>query len=175
MFVIALVPLLVIDTLPWAAWRAEKPKRFVQQITMRLGLWQGEWSLFAPNPSVNNYWLTADAKNSRGEEFQWMTPYWPTVGAVEKFRQFRYLNYYNRLNLLQNRIANQDLAEYLSHTLGDAPTTGEQLSVQLYLNGVNLVPPPPGEMPAPEELAWVTFSEAVAEVTPSNSEATSHD
>ncbi len=156
-FVVAIVGCMVLDTIPWAVLPSDRPKEWLKQITNRAGIWQGEWSLFTPSPSVDFHWLTADISRPDGSSEDWSSPYWQQCDAGQKFYRFREMNYFNRLSLNQYRIAAQDLADYLRRSQPD-----EDASVVLFLNGLKMVDPPDGELPPPSEIVWLTYSDVIA-------------
>lgn len=166
-FVCLLIPCLALDAVPWGALPSKRPKQWLSEFTKRTGLWQGEWAMFAPRPYVNNYWMTADIETADGLRDQWMSPYWPMESSWSKFVNFRHMNFYNRLHLPMNSVARGDFAEYLRNDYRDASGKPQPArSARVYLNGVNMIMPDAEQLPAPEEITWVTFSELAAESPP---------
>lgn len=159
------------DVLPWEILPDDRPKERLSAVLNRLGIWQGQWSMFAPNPSVNNYWLTAELQTPDGEKVEWSSPYWPEASTWEKFHGFRSLNYYNRLQLPQYRFAAEDLAAYLRRQMTaehdgalpvDDSNGAAQHHLRLFANGLRMVYPTDSSLPPPEEITWVTYSEVIA-------------
>ena len=103
---------IVIETLPSKFWGVSTLKRYVSPLNNRLGLGQGEWPLFAPDPKINNAWISAELRGPDGSFQIWNSPYWATKGNWDKFRHFRMMNYGNRLPF-RELIAGQDFADYL--------------------------------------------------------------
>lgn len=170
---------MALDAVPWGVMPSDRPKEMLGEFTNRAGIWQGQWMMFAPNPSVNNYWLTADVYNSDGTPQMWSSPYWANAGTVEKFRRFRFLNYYNRLQLPQHQHAAEDFTQFLSHSaLGEPGLLNEYLEgglvlperwgeaephrVVLYANGLRMHSPEDDSMPLKDDITWITFSESIA-------------
>ncbi len=159
---------LAVETSPWGLGDWDRIKQPLSDALNACGLWQGQWGMFAPNPSVNNWWLTADIETDAGRE-SWSSPFWMEVPTIEKFRRFRYLNYYNRIQLIQYRIAAVDFARFLLrnrmvNAYEARPRQQPARRVWLYTNGLELVPPSDGTLPPRNEIVWVSFSRLIAEV-----------
>ncbi|RMF42834.1 MAG: hypothetical protein D6753_06565 [Planctomycetota bacterium] len=166
-FVLCWGVILAVETSPWGWDRWDAIKRPLSDALNACGLWQGQWSMFAPGPSVNNWWLTAEIETELGRE-SWASPFWMEVSAAEKFRRFRHLNYYNRIQLPQYQIAAFDFADFLRRNrMIDAyeaePRQIAARHVRLYTNGLEMVPPAPGPLPSRDEIVWVSFSRLIAE------------
>lgn len=174
-----------IDVTPWGWFPTDRPKHWVAAAMSSIGLSQGQWSMFTPTPSVNNMWLTADfeakkSPNSNAPDEQWSSPYWMTIGGWEKFHRFRHMNYYNRIQLLQNRAAADDFADFLrrhgppptpmasasypveSYPIESHPTENEYASVKLFTNGVRIMLDDTDSLPSPDEILWITYSDPIA-------------
>lgn len=158
-FFLVTVSMLSLDALPWGVLPTDRPKELLGELTNRLGLSQGQWMMFAPNPGVNNFWLSATVHDTTGRELEsWSSPYWPITSGWEKFYHFRYINFFNQINSVKNRVAAQDLADYLSRTLADSAGDSAQgrVLVELYSNDVQLIRPDEGNLPSPDEITWVS-------------------
>ncbi|GIX00821.1 MAG: hypothetical protein KatS3mg111_4153 [Pirellulaceae bacterium] len=167
-FVLGWCLVLFVDTSPWGAAWWDRVKLPLNTLLHHVGLWQGQWGMFAPGPSVNNWWLSAEMHTDGGVE-AWQSPFWMEVSAVEKFRRYRYMNYYNRIQLPQYHRAAADFARFLlRHRMLDAYRYERRTilakRVDLFTNGLDLAPPPGSHLPAPEEIVWVSFSRRIAEV-----------
>lgn len=162
-FFLALVSIMFVDVFPWGKLSSKAPIQWVHKFVNAAGIWQGQWQMFAPKPSVNNYWMSAQITDSAGQSTDWTSPYWPTIGAWEKFYRFRYMNYYNRISTPLHRHCTPDFARYLAREAaaanGDSP---DDYFVNLYANGLNMVDPVDRALPPPEEITWITFSELAA-------------
>lgn len=80
-----------------------------------LGLAQGEWSLFAPNPGMRTGFIVGEVRDGSGNIALWTSPDWSKEGIVAKFLSFRHLNYYQRAVLSEE--ASNDLADYLQRAI----------------------------------------------------------
>ncbi|MCA9162869.1 MAG: hypothetical protein KDA62_07810 [Planctomycetales bacterium] len=114
---------LLLDNLPYEWTWAAGPKHAVTTVYQQLGLSQDGWGMFAPDPELDNGSIGAVVTLDDGRELMWFSPAWGEVGSGDKFRRFRYINYFNRLRLPENRPAAEDLADYLARTV--PPTAGE--------------------------------------------------
>lgn len=154
-----IVAVMALDALPWGVLPSDRPKEHLGELTNRCGIWQGQWMMFAPKPSVNNLWLTAKVYDSGGNEVDfWTSPYWPDESAGAKFLRFRHMNYYNRLNLPQNQVACRDFADYLGRTLAEQKGASDPFGVELHSNKYQLISPKTSRLPRSDELVWVTQS-----------------
>ncbi len=162
-FAIIVILVMVLDTLPNSWSFLSLPKRGLSFVLNRVGLWQGEWSMFAPDPVINNGWLTAELTTKDGRSIQWDSPHWSKSGIVDKFVRFRHINYYNRLPLLWNLKATDDFMDYLARQSGQ-----EIARVKLYRNHMRLQMPEDGSLPVREEAEWQFLSElwVQREITP---------
>ncbi len=125
-FFVAVVVLLVVDAFPMQSWMLPV-KRPVALLTDVSGLRQGSWSMFTPNPVINNRWISAEMQTKDGRKLNWDSPLWSRASTWDKFVQFRHVNYYNRVHQPWCRAGRNDFLDYI------ARTTGEELqSIQLH-------------------------------------------
>lgn len=101
----------VIDTIPESYQFASLPKAWVHPILKSLGLSQGDWPLFAPNPTLNNGVLVAELTDHAGNPATWTSIDWQTASVWTKFHRFRHMNYLQRIP--NNHVAAIDFADYL--------------------------------------------------------------
>ncbi len=116
-FFLVFASVLFIDTSP-NTWAWMRPvKQFVCPTLNYYGLWQGNWTLFAPAPILNNAWLSAQVYRPDGTQQEvWNSTYWANSSGWERFVGFRRMNYRNRLAAIDSRAAN-DFADYLARQL----------------------------------------------------------
>lgn len=116
-FFILFASVVLIDVAP-RTWTWIRPVK--QAVCPRLnycGLWQGQWTLFAPSPILNNAWLSAEIYRPDGSQQEvWNSTYWANSSGWERFVGFRQMNYRNRLAAAHPSAAN-DLADYLARQL----------------------------------------------------------
>jgi hypothetical protein len=176
LFVLAMSAIILIETLP-RDWGGKsiggiaQAKTHLSPWTSRLGLWQGEWPLFAPNPVLNNAWVSADIRERQGATIHWNSTYWATASSWEKFRHFRKVNYFNRMPFRGSSVA-YDFADYIARQeLGrdvqavETDVNGRSnatWTMQLNHNQLNMSPPNDGPLPSREETIWIATSSHLA-------------
>jgi hypothetical protein len=110
-FVAVCAVAIAIETLP-SSWLAIRPaKNWLNMKLGYLGLSQGDWPLFAPNPVLKNGMISAEVSDSKHQQAMWNSPDWARSSSWQKFYRFRHMNYFQRVG--KNRLALSDLADYL--------------------------------------------------------------
>lgn len=102
---------IAMDTIPRERFPAPEIQDWLHRQLDRLGLSQGSWPLFAPNPVLNNGILIAEVTDRKGDSATWSSIDWAQADPWVKFVRFRHMNYLQRLP--RNAIAAGDFAEYL--------------------------------------------------------------
>ena len=100
-----------IDVIPESYSFASRPKAWVHSVLVPLGLSQGDWPLFAPNPVLNNGVLVAELTDRSGNPATWTSVDWQEASVWTKFYRFRHMNYQQRLP--NTYTAASDFADYL--------------------------------------------------------------
>ncbi len=180
-FLLLALIVIAIDTAP--GWKFVKPlQQYLRPTLSYAGLWQGDWPLFAPNPTINNCWLSAEfyfqgvpKLASNGKPQSWNSPVWSSTNSWKKFYRFRHINYFNRVVYRGNNVVN-DLADYVArmelgpdcHFAETITVDGvhaqeaETVELRLSLNRLQLVMPDDGSLPSPEETTWMSLSSNLA-------------
>jgi hypothetical protein len=107
----------VVDTIPESYSWASRLKSWVHPALIPLGLSQGDWPLFAPNPVLNNGVLVAELTDRVGNTATWTSTDWQAASVWTKFYRFRHMNYQQRLP--NNQAAAKDFADYLLRAVPD--------------------------------------------------------
>lgn len=116
-FVLMFAAAIAIDTFP-DAWSTRFALRSrVQSVLAILGLAQGDWPLFAPNPGMFHGYVVGDAIDGQGNTAFWTSPEWPKASAWQKFVDFRHMNYYHRV--IGTKEGASDFADYLLRSIPD--------------------------------------------------------
>jgi hypothetical protein len=116
-FVLAFAVAAAIDTFP-ETWGMKIPIRSdVNRALSWLGLQQGDWSLFAPNPIIHEGMVVGEILDASGNTAIWTSTEWAKASIWEKFYRFRHLNYSQRV--VRNPGASKDLADYLKRSIPD--------------------------------------------------------
>jgi hypothetical protein len=188
LFVSIAAVVIAIETCPSQWPGARKLKSWVSPSVNFLGLWQGEWPLFAPNPVINNAWLTAefyDSPNLESGQFQppfktWNSPLWVKASPWEKFYGFRHVNYFNRLPHTHMQKV-EDFGDYITRNqLGThyrpvvTSVDSSEMPIEpsddvrpntvvlkLFYNRLNIAMPDDGTLAGPEETVWVSVGESL--------------
>lgn len=173
LFFVAIVLITLLETLPSSMNGRSLDglilaKESLSILTKRLGLWQGEWPLFAPNPVLNNAWVSADLSTPGGETIHWNSTYWATASSWQKFRHFREINYFNRMPFRDSPVAN-DFADYVARQelgnnfqaldfLPDTDVRQPLWTLELNRNELNMSSPAEGPLPTRDETVWIVTS-----------------
>jgi hypothetical protein len=154
--VLVIASAMILDTLPYSWKWLAGPKQYLSRVLNPLGLWQGEWPLFAPDPVINNGWLTAELQSTDGTLEQWDSPLWSQASGWEKFAGFRHVDYYNHVPLPANYPARDDLLDYLIRRAAKPVKTAK-----LYRNQLRMQLPEDGSLPPRDEIPWMFSSEII--------------
>jgi hypothetical protein len=114
-FVLVFAVVVAIDTLPDAWTQRFHFRRDLHRCLAYLGLWQGDWPLFAPNPTLRNGWIVAEIRDKDGNQAIWVSTDWSKASVWQKFYGARHLNYHQRVVLRPE--ASRDLADYLQQAI----------------------------------------------------------
>jgi len=93
-FIAAILTIVVIDTVPQAP---SALRLALTPIATRLGINQGQWTLFAPIPDDTNTRLRAEITYRDGERREWTGPDWRQVSAWEKWAGHRRREWYDHI------------------------------------------------------------------------------
>ncbi len=161
LFVLVLGTVVAIDTAPVGMVASDGPFGLVYELKVRLrpylravGLWQGEWQLFAPDPVLSNNWWTIEAKgklaaelaNEDGiyvagtqpnEQFSWNTPFWGEVSALEKTFKRRHVSYFRRMSDFPRMVVRDYMDYWVRQRFGDRVRPMREQPSE-YENGVPL-------------------------------------
>src|SRR5687767_15400819 len=72
----------------WLSWRP-------QIAADALGLWQGQWAMFTPEPDDENHRLRAVIEYRDGHRVEWYSPNWSTQSSWRRFTGHRESEYYD--------------------------------------------------------------------------------
>ncbi|MBM3964224.1 MAG: hypothetical protein FJ308_04035 [Planctomycetes bacterium] len=132
------VVLIAIDTAPSNLTFMQPIKSYVFPTLGALGLAQGDWPLFAPDPVLKNGNIIAEVSDGNHQQGTWSSPDWARATPWEKFYRFRHMNYYQRVGL--NHYAASDLADYLSRAI---PSQEHAIPAMRWSDSNELIPGEP--------------------------------
>lgn len=89
-FLAAIVLIVAIDTLPQSPPAVQ---RALTPLLARLGIEQGPWGLFAPDPDRMNTRLSAEITYRDGKQFTWLGPDWSKATAWDKWAGHRHFEW----------------------------------------------------------------------------------
>ena len=152
-FLLIVMVLITIDVWPVQRWNRIAKQPVAQSLDM-IGLRQGSWAMFTPNPVLNNRWFSAEMTTKDGKITNWDSPLWSRASVWDKFVQFRHVNYYNRVYQPWCLPGAKDYMNYR------ARQSAEELeSIQLHQNHLELVMPEDGTLPPRDEAEWRLITE----------------
>jgi hypothetical protein len=112
-----------------------------------LGLWQGQWELFAPDPDSINVRVVAVVEFEDGETAQWRSPEWQEMSVAAKFRHFRMAEYVDGIRKDPNRGAWPALANWVARQVNHPQgRDSDRVRVELWRHWV-VIPPPGSPLP----------------------------
>lgn len=158
-FFIVTVVVIVADIIPPNWPGASRPKQWLSSFLNRVGLWQGQWMMFTPNPMINNAYLTAEIENEDGTKVFWDSPDWKFAVSWKKFYRFRHMNFYNRIYLPGSSSATNDFADYLARTVSNSTVR----KLTLVRVPMTMVIPEAGSFPRRDDTIWISSSNFVTE------------
>jgi hypothetical protein len=137
---------MILDVCSPAWFGNATPKRWLTLALGRIGLWQGQWVMFSPNPVLNNAWYSLEVERAEGEpETVWISPAWQEASGWERFRRFREMNYFSRLCADRNHLAARDFTDWLLREHGfpdDQPAALKRFEMHLLYHEPGIFPRP---------------------------------
>ncbi len=176
-FFLVLVAVIAIDTVPFGRVAGQGPFAFVYDLKVRMrpalraiGLWQGEWQLFAPNPVLSNSWWTIEAKGEWAAEleeadgqrasalqlpngYSWSSPYWGGMSAMEKTYKRRHVSYFRRMSDFPRMVVRDYVDYWVRERFGDRLTPMKEQPSDFFNGG----PIEEKKFDEPAELELIVF------------------
>ena len=146
----ALLALILLDGLPTTP---EPVRALIDPMVDRLGIWQGPWHLFSPNPDGQNHRFRAEITYYDGTEFEWHSPAWRELSSGERFLKHRESEYLDHVWGVANEPAWAPWADHLAamHRTSDHPGSRPR-EVRVIIEV--------GAVPSPDEGPWRPLGEA---------------
>ena len=130
----------LIDGLPPSNVVHERLNDWVDPMLNRTSIWQSNWNLFAPEIDHWNSGIECVITWDDGTESVWTHPDWTTASRWERFRNFRRIEYYERLTLNQGQPAWPVFAEITATQLAQEQGKTPRLA-ELFFHGETIPPP----------------------------------
>ena len=173
-FIVALLALIVIDAMPFSPPLLRDK---ISPLLFRIGLKQGEWNMFGPNPDGVNERISAEIEYADGTVAQWTSPAWrreSTLGRFPQSRRMEYLDNVTRLtpkpvtvddfldlreqidgsHLITGQMAWDGLADYAARNHPGERPASTLRQVRLFQEVA--------EIPEPRAAGWPSMSEPAA-------------
>jgi hypothetical protein len=166
---------IAIDTLPESMTLSLPFRSAVHRALGRLGIQQGDWPLFAPNPRIRTGILVAEVFDHAGNNALWTSTDWSRASVWDKFVGARHLNYTQRV--MRDNEACIDLVDYLRRSIPDRepvtaglrwtedfqpqaslPIDGPLREISLYHHLQRIVLSPGEPLPSQSEIIWTEKS-----------------
>jgi hypothetical protein len=112
-FIAAILLVVVLDTLPQSP---SAVRIAIAPVVARLGINQGAWNLFAPDPDRVNTRLRAEVTYRDGERRDWRGPEWRDVSAWEKWVGHRRREWFDHIALQNASPAWEPWCRHLART-----------------------------------------------------------
>jgi len=112
-FIAAFLLIVFVDMLPQSPLAL---RLAIVPVVTRLGIQQGQWTLFAPDPDRVNTRLKAEITYRDGERREWVGPDWRHVSATEKWVGHRWREWYDHMAGQNGAPAWEPWCRYLART-----------------------------------------------------------
>lgn len=149
------VLLLLSDTFPQL--EQPQPESRLRRWLSPIGLWQGAWSMYAPDPTFRTVRLSAEITLADGALLTWEMPEWTEKSCWDRFVGHRQLNYNNQLDAT-NGPAYDDFADYLRRAWLPRQADGEADAVELrfVVSELRILPPQDEQFPTADNTGWMS-------------------
>lgn len=112
-----------------------------------VGLWQGQWELFAPNPDRSNARVVAIVEFEDGATAEWRSPEWQELSALARFRHFRMAEFVDGIRQDNNKGAWPAFARWAARQVAHPQGIDSRpVRVELWRHWV-VIPPPTSPLP----------------------------
>ena len=161
LLIAALLALILLDGLP----TTPKPVReLIDPAVDRLGISQGPWQLFSPNPDGQNHRFRAEISYHDGAQHEWRSPVWRQLSASERFHSHRESEYLDHVWGVANEPAWAPWADHLAamHRTSDQQGSRPR-EVRMIIEIGDVPPPADGPWPPIDKAtdfrdSWVLFT-----------------
>lgn len=141
LFIAALLFLLLQDGLPCTHAGHQRIKDFLDPVVDTLGLWQGNWRLFAPDPDHMNTWVEAKVTFNDGSTWTWATPDWRKRDHLTKFIQGRHPKFWDAFRLDKRKGMWPFVSKYAARIAPRPSADARPVKVELIRHWWDVPPP----------------------------------
>lgn len=157
LFICALLFLFIVDAIPSFGAFQQRLKNWMDPALDISGLWQGEWTLFAPAVIKRNARMSAEIGCSNGKILVWNSPALHKLPIPERFLAFREGEYFETIRNDSEAGAWESLADYLARTEVALQAPGERAGWIRLIRHWWDVPPPGSGLPRPPEREYEIY------------------
>ncbi len=129
--VAAALAVVLVDALPTWLPGIRPLDRAVGAVVRPLGLWQGNWRLFAPNPDRLNAWVEARVSWSSGDITTWESPDWQARSFLERYTTGRWHKMIEAVRTDERPMLHDHLARWVAANTAPPADGATPLRVEL--------------------------------------------
>ena len=137
---IVLGSLMLLDAVPQYTLLHGKLRDWTDPVLDVTGLWQGSWTLFAPEPDHVNVRIGAVITWQNAEDTYWLQPDWHGMTPLGRARHFRQMSYYDNLVKWSNATAWAAFCQHLANE--QTARTDDKLTSITLFEQRDVIPPP---------------------------------
>ena len=113
-FIAAIVAFMLIDSLPQSPQAVQLA---IQPVVQRIGVHQGPWSMFAPEPDRLNLRMRAEIKYRDGQTAEWHSPEWRSQSLGERWTRHRHQEFGETIMMQEAAPALEAWTRHLARSL----------------------------------------------------------
>ena len=138
---LTLLFLMVAEALPRTTEFHNRLDSAIDPLVDVTGFWQDPWELFAPEVDKVRSRISARFFYADGSTREWESPRWSEVSPAGKWRHFREIAFYDRVNRISNDELWPTYAQYLARVEGTREDGSVPEKVELWRHRVSVLPP----------------------------------
>lgn len=140
-FIAVFLAITLVDTFPFSGRPLERVRDAIDPVIDVFGIWQGTWDLFAPEVDKENHQIEVRYHLAGSPDpVVWKSPLWIEMGCLERFRNSRHIEFYDRIRSPGNSPAWGSYAWYLK---GEFEGESDRVVQKIELASlVERIPPP---------------------------------
>ena len=160
LFICVLLFLMVADAMPSFGSFHQRIKEWIDPVLDITGLWQGDWTLFAPEVVKRNARMSAEILCTNGVTLLWNSPMLHELSIPERFLAFRDGEFFDTIRNDSESGAWESMADYLARTeVALALPDESPVSIRLYRHWWD-VPPAGSNRPRPPEMRFQIYQKS---------------